>query len=103
MTFLDYSSEDFHVDIRGPREPYDFTYELGDTTGLTVGQATRGFSIKLTMLSSLLGGNMEKLFLTFKRPAVIHDHDGNQLITEETSSEFRFSIQALTPEQEKAA
>ena len=103
FTILDYTSEDFSVDIRGPREPYEFTYEIGNTTGLSVGQETQGFSIKLTMLSSLLGGNREMLVLKFNRPSVIEDRSGNLLITQETSADFRFALQALTPEQQKAA
>lgn len=111
VIFGNITSSDITITIDGPLAPYSFDYTIDETTGFIEGETSDKFRIQFSFLSTLAGKEKGKLVclikietitIKFNNPDIVHDLDGNPLMTEKLEKKIPFSYVVLL-ESEKAA
>ncbi|CAI2371721.1 unnamed protein product [Moneuplotes crassus] len=102
VTFGDYSEGDISVSIDGPLSPYEFNFTMNDKTEYIAGQINSRFKIQFEFLSSLAGDHQETITVTFNKPELFIDSDGNALSNTNTSLTIPF-FKSVVSDEEKAA
>ena len=62
MQFYDIKPGDINITIDGPLAPYEFDFQVGETTGFVPGTQSKNFKIKIDFKSSLYGNDQGNHF-----------------------------------------